>query len=103
MRDKSAERMPVPYDGGFGASDGLLYIECVMHTRTAEIIPAEFPELSLLAWNRDVTRPMPAKEVFALYERNWRFVDQTRLTAPERQLIAELAEEFGGGFLLTPR
>jgi hypothetical protein len=67
----------------------------------ATIIPAEFPELKMLAWNRDITRPIPGEEAFALYERNWRFVDQQRLTARERQLIDDLAKTFGRGVLLT--
>ncbi|WP_245454941.1 hypothetical protein [Mesorhizobium sp. M9A.F.Ca.ET.002.03.1.2] len=65
------------------------------------IIPAEFPQLQALAWNRDAARPIPAEEAFALYERNWRFVDQTRLTAREKQLIQSLAAEFGHGVLLV--
>ncbi|MBZ9669399.1 hypothetical protein FJ970_24095 [Mesorhizobium sp. B2-1-8] len=65
------------------------------------IDPAEFPELQALLWNRDVARLIPANEAFALYERNWRFVDQTRLTAREKLLIQNLASEFGHGILLT--
>lgn len=45
--------------------------------------------------------PIPAKEAFALYERNWRFVDQKHLTAREQLLIMKLADEFGHGILLT--
>lgn len=41
-----------------------------------QIIPADFPELKRLVWNRDPLRSIAAEEVFALYERNWRFVDQ---------------------------
>jgi hypothetical protein len=65
------------------------------------IDPAEFPELQALAWNRDPARPIPAEEAFALYERNWRFVDQKRLTAREKLLIQDLADKFGHGVLLT--
>ncbi|TPI10226.1 hypothetical protein FJW06_24035 [Mesorhizobium sp. B4-1-3] len=72
-----------------------------MTANIAPIIPAEFPELQALAWNRDVSRPIPAKEAFALYERNWRFVDQKRLTVREKLLIMKLADEFGHGILLT--
>ncbi|MBZ9755629.1 hypothetical protein LB524_10065 [Mesorhizobium sp. ESP6-5] len=59
------------------------------------IDPAEFPELQALLWNRDVARLIPANEAFALYGRNWRFVDQTRLTTREKLLIQNLAREFG--------
>lgn len=66
-----------------------------------EIIPAEFPELATLVWNRDPARPMAAEEVFAIYERNWRFVDRDGLTEAERRLIEELAEEYGHGRILA--
>jgi hypothetical protein len=65
------------------------------------IVPAEFPELKMLVWNRDPARPIDAAEVFALYERNWRFVDQNYLTDKERQLIADLTVEYGHGHLLV--
>ena len=64
----------------------------------AQIIPAEFPELERLAWNRDPRRPVPAEEVFALYERNWRFIDRERLTNREARLIRELGKKYGHGF-----
>ncbi|WP_214475928.1 hypothetical protein [Mesorhizobium sp. dw_380] len=73
-----------------------------MHTDIAPmIVPAEFPELQALVWHRDATRPIPAEEAFAIYERNWRFVDQKRLTPSERLLIQNLADKFGHGILLT--
>ena len=66
-----------------------------------EIIPAQFPELKTLVWNRDPARPIAADEVFALYERNWRFVDKGNLTAEEKLLIEELTGEFGHGRMLV--
>lgn len=65
------------------------------------IIPAEFPELKRLAWNRDAARPIPAEEALALYERNWRFVDTASLTAREAELIRDLTNQFGHGVMLT--
>ncbi|TWI37340.1 hypothetical protein IQ26_02622 [Mesorhizobium tianshanense] len=80
------------------------YVAGVMNADIAPmIVPAEFPELQALAWNRDVARPIPAEEAFALYERNWRFIDQKRLTAREKLLIQNLANEFGHGVLLITR
>lgn len=64
------------------------------------IVPADFPELKLLVWNRDPMRPIPAHEVFAIYERNWRFVDVARLTHREAALIDDLTEAFGNGVML---
>ena len=63
-----------------------------------EIIPATFPELNKLAWNRDPHRPLAADEAFALYERNWRFVDREHLTEREAGLIRELGKKYGHGF-----
>ena len=65
------------------------------------IVPAEFPELKALAWNRDPARGIPAQEAFALYERNWRFVDRNRLSEDEARLIEDLARIFGHGRLLV--
>jgi hypothetical protein len=66
-----------------------------------QIVPAEFPELALLVWNRDPTRPIPAEEAFALYERNWRHVDREHMTPAEADLVRELANAFGYGRILT--
>jgi hypothetical protein len=55
----------------------------------------------MLAWSRDVTHPIPAEEAFALYERNWRFVDKDQMTEREMQLIRSLADRFGRGVLLA--
>lgn len=65
------------------------------------IVPAEFPELKRLAWNRDPHRPVAAEEAFALYERNWRFVDREHLTDREARLIRELEKAYVGGFSLS--
>ncbi len=67
-----------------------------------DVVPARFPELALLAWNRDPERPIPGAEALSLYERNWRHVDTARLTEAEATLIRRLAERFGGGHLLVP-
>ncbi|WP_221955750.1 hypothetical protein [Rhizobium laguerreae] len=64
------------------------------------IVPNDFPELKSLAWNRNPARAMPAGEAFALYERNWRFVDTGRLTKRDTQLIRDLAATYGNGVLL---
>jgi hypothetical protein len=66
-----------------------------------EIIPNNFPELKALAWNRDPVRPIPANEAFALYERNWRFVDASALTDAEAELIRDLTVAYGNGVLLV--
>lgn len=70
---------------------------------TDTIIPAAWPELARLAWNRDTSRPIPGAEALELYERNWRHVDREALTHEERALIQALAERYGGGHLLTAK
>ena len=62
--------------------------------------PREISGLTLLAWNRTgkfVTR----REVFQLYERNWRHVYSDEMSTKERELIATLAREYGNGVLNT--
>lgn len=64
-----------------------------------EVIDArEYPELALLCWNR-ADRFLPAREAFALYERNWRFVDAARLSPQERGLVDRLVQRYGNGVL----
>ena len=65
------------------------------------IVPADYPELSLLVWNRDAKRPIPAAEVFALYERNWRHVHKAGIQPVEAALIQRLTDHFGQGRILT--
>ncbi len=67
------------------------------------IVPARFPQLRQLAWNRDEMRPISGAEAFGLYEAGWRHVDEAALCSDERALIRALADRFGGGHLLTTR
>lgn len=55
-----------------------------------------WPALRELAWNRR-DRWIPAQEALALYERNWRFVDEHRLDPTEARLIERLRARHGGG------
>jgi hypothetical protein len=59
---------------------------------------ADHPALSDIAWSV-TARYLPARTAFALYERNWRFVDPARLTDRERALIERLAARFGHGII----
>lgn len=79
----------------------LCYKDIMLQDRTALIVPRDYPELQMLAWNRDVARPIPPEEALALYERNWRHVDADHLTPREAELIDDLVEEFGNGLMLT--
>lgn len=57
---------------------------------------ADYPMLADIAWNR-ADPYIPAREAFALYERNWRFVNVNKLGAGERELIKQLSVRYGGG------
>ena len=59
----------------------------------------DFPQLKLIAWNRREDDFIEEQDALALYERNWRFVDQDALTPLERQLIDRLVRQHGNGVL----
>ena len=58
-----------------------------------------FPQLRLIGWNLRDGDILEAQEAFALYERNWRFVEQAQLLNHERELIENLCKEFGAGLM----
>ncbi|MFT5531893.1 MAG: hypothetical protein ACI802_000109 [Candidatus Paceibacteria bacterium] len=58
----------------------------------------DYPQLALLAWSR-VLRDITEEDAFALYERNWRFVDVDALTAAERGLIDRMTDQYGKGVM----
>lgn len=58
----------------------------------------DYPQLCDIAWNRRDTF-IPAGEAFALYERNWRFIDVARMCSRERELLTRLVSEFGNGVI----
>jgi len=60
---------------------------------------ADYPQLQLIAWNRRGDAPVEEEEAFALYERNWHYIDQASLSADERQLIERLMHTFGNGVM----
>ena len=55
----------------------------------------KFPELDQLLWDTK-ERYFEGDEVLEIYERRWPFVDQSRLSASEQQLINNLARQAGG-------
>jgi hypothetical protein len=59
----------------------------------------DYPQLALIAWNRLEQPFIEETEALALYERNWRYVDQAALQEPERQLINQLASRHGNNVL----
>ena len=59
---------------------------------------ALYPSLRLLCWNLATPR-IARRDAFAIYERNWRWIDPADTPAHERAFIDSLAEEFGGGLI----
>jgi len=59
----------------------------------------DYPQLKLIAWSRPGAKAIGEEDAYALYERNWRFVDQNTLTAGEKALVERLASKFGKGLL----
>lgn len=55
----------------------------------------KYPQLRALCWNRAENVVLESDEAFALYERNWRFVDSEALTDEEKALLTQLIEEHG--------
>jgi hypothetical protein len=64
----------------------------------ATICVDEYPQLSMLCWNRKA-RVADEAEILQLYETCWRFIDKNTLTDSEAELINRLAAEYGNGVL----
>ncbi len=60
-----------------------------------------YPQLHALCWNRLDEAVIDGAEALALYERNWRFVDENAFTLEERRLFNRLLADYGHGVLLA--
>ncbi len=60
---------------------------------------ADYPQLALLAWNRHADAELDEEEAFALYEREWRWVEVDTLLPKERALIERLTQAYGHGVM----
>jgi hypothetical protein len=58
---------------------------------------SDYPQLKQIAWDRHEDDFIDGDEALALYERNWRYVDQLHITDKEQQLIKLLTKQFGNG------
>ena len=58
-----------------------------------------YSELNYLLWDMHQKYINP-KVAFDLYERRWRYVDQSKLVEKEKKLISTLTNEFGGGVFM---
>ncbi|RYY80184.1 MAG: hypothetical protein EOO69_03550 [Moraxellaceae bacterium] len=59
----------------------------------------DYPQLRLIAWHCQGCDFLMEEEAFALYERNWRYIDEKTLKSNERQLIIRLSNKFGHGVM----
>ena len=71
----------------------------LMKTATDTIVIGDFPQLRLIAWNRNPQEAISGEEALDLYERNWRFVDETAMTPDERAVLDRLIRDYGKGIL----
>lgn len=60
-----------------------------------------YPQLRQLCWNRPDDAVVDGETALALYERNWRFVDQDAIIPREQKLLDRLVAEYGNGHLLA--
>lgn len=60
---------------------------------------SDYPELRLIAWNRNPNDWIEGAEALALYEANWRYVDFERMSSKEKYFLNQLVNEYGNGVL----
>ena len=71
-------------------------------TRRGAIRIDRYPQLKQIAWHLDpATTELAPEEAFALYERNWRHVDEDAMSRGERELLKELTATVGKGVFLV--
>lgn len=59
----------------------------------------DYPQLRLIAWQRDPGDVVDGAEALDLYEANWRYVDSEEMTGRERTFLKRLIRMYGGGVL----
>lgn len=60
---------------------------------------SDYPQLRLIAWNRRADSVITEEEALALYEANWRWIEEKELTESERKLLEQLVKQVGNGVL----
>ncbi len=58
---------------------------------------ADYPQLTLIAWNRPKDDLIDEADALALYERNWDYVDRNAISAAEQAFVNQLAARHGNG------
>jgi hypothetical protein len=59
----------------------------------------DYPQLKMIAWNRPGLRTIAEPDALALYERNWRQVEEKAMDKHEQDLLGRLVNEYGHGIL----
>jgi hypothetical protein len=67
-----------------------------LETELVEI--SDFPQLKQLCWNLKIDF-LSRTDALAMYERNWRLIDQPTLDPNERNFIDELIKQLGNGVM----
>ncbi len=67
------------------------------------IVPAEYPQLRRLVWNRNPNQAVSGAEALQIYEAAWLHVDEDAMTPEEKALVKRLAGRYGNGHLLVRR
>jgi hypothetical protein len=70
-----------------------------MHPAIDKIVIRDFPQLALIAWNRRPDDVITGEDAFALYEANWRFIEEDLLQPRERDMITRLTKVYGHGLM----
>lgn len=60
---------------------------------------ADYPQLHLLAWSLNPDATLDEADAFALYEREWRWVEVSALLPHEQALIERLTQTYGHGVM----
>jgi hypothetical protein len=64
-----------------------------------EVRIRDYPQLKLIAWNRRGDDLITESDALALYERNWRHVDEKKMPPKERAFLKHLVSTHGRGVL----
>lgn len=92
-----ADALPGALMAGAGAG-----VQCALPLPEGRMIGlADYPLLREIAWSTDPAACVSPDEAFALYERNWRFLDVDAMGSEERALLAHLTATVGNGVLLV--
>lgn len=59
----------------------------------------QYPQLKMIAWSIPHAKEIKPQIALALYERNWRYIDQAAMQPHERALLNQLVKEYGNGCL----